>query len=130
MLKNLLISATLLATTPVFAGERFENETFSLPPTNENPAMVHIICMDLDSTYKLLDNLPYMIQIYMTTGQPPENCAVFYPIPIALGEHKLDHLYLTDSGELVGVILIPLEDGEAWTYINERLMVKGKEGTF
>lgn len=127
MIRTLAVLLSLVA-SPVLSGERIENDGYALPDI-ETPS-VHVICQDLDSLYVLLDNLQESIDKYFTDGSAPTNCAVFHPAPLPLGGHSLDHLYLTDETNLFGVVRVPFEAGEAWTYINENTMVKGNEGTF
>jgi hypothetical protein len=130
MFKALTLLLALTACAPAYAGERVENDSYALPDLNGQPANVHIICFDIDSIYKFLDTIDASITIYQQTGKQPNNCAVFFPIPIPLGEHNLDHLFVTNNGVLYGMIKVVNGEDFAWTYIGESLMVKGKEGTF
>lgn len=126
MIKSLAVTFTLLA-SPILAGERVENESYSLPNI-ANPA-VFVVCETEEAMGDLLDNLAAFIQMYQTTRMNPPGCSVFVP-PIPIGEHSLEYLWVTDDNKLFGVIKLPTPERDFWTYIDGGIMQKGKEGTF
>ena len=126
-LKVLALGLSLLA-TPLAAGERIENDQYELPDLT-NPA-VHIICVDTVPLMDLLDNFRVKIDRYMTAGEHPDGCVVFYPVPFVLPEHYLDHLYVTNDNKLFGIVVFEMESKDFWTYIDGHMLVKGNQDTF
>lgn len=128
MIAPWLTSIMIASCSPVYAGELVENDRYELPEV-ENPA-VHVACRDLEAVTKLLDTLEQQIQIYLSTGLPPEKCEVFVPAPILLPAHELYSLYVADDNRLFGIVRAEYAQGQYfWSYIDGNLLVISKGDT-
>ena len=61
--------------------------------------------------------------MYNEFGIMPTDCHVFLPA-LPVGEHNLSHLYVTDDGNLYGILEITGPEGMLYSYVEEESMVK------
>jgi len=111
----------LILPTSLLAGSVVENLNYELPDV-ENPAVV-VFCASSEAMEVTLDNLSLAKQMYNEFGIMPNDCYVFLP-PLAVGEHSISHLYVTDDGNLYGILDITGPEGSLYSYVDEETLVK------
>ena len=102
------------------AGTRVDNLNYELPGGD---AEIVVFCLSAGAMESALDHLDQVRIDYNRFGSHPPGCHIFIP-PVTVSKTDISHFYITDDGELYGIVEIFVTDGVLYSYIIEGMMSK------